>query len=698
MVQALLNSIKGMLSRQTSQNNDFKNEALRNNKNISSTIRDIAKHFSTQASISQQQNVSLDSIESHTQATSFKVDQSHRLLQEPISIQSQLLGEMKNLSSSMNQLLSSGGSGADQRNSGSFAQRALGGALTALGVAGAGLGAGAGLLNNFFGDQTGDPNTFSDSNVSGASYSPSGDGVGSSENAQKALDFFKSKGWTDAQAAGIVGNLQAESGKNLAPHGKPGDGGKARGIAQWHPDRRGNFQNAIGKPFDESSFEDQLNFIQWELENTEARAAQKLRQAKSASEAAAIFDQYYERSSGEHRQKRINNANSLLPEGDETGASSGSKTQPRDSATGSGGNVYERQKELAGIRKLPLSQNLKNVLQQAAAAAGVDVVVYSGGQAAKGKGGPRTGSTRHDNGNAADLYLMRNGKKLSDTNKEDRAIMAKFVSAAVSAGATGVGAGHGYMGSSNIHVGFGKQATWGGAPWIKAAASGVYSNQDLSAQGGESYAGGAGGEGSTGGGGVSDSLGQLSAAISALGGGSMMGGNIMSMLSGFFGIPMGQMFGESAISAYNAGSGSEGKGHGYIPKETSEKEPDETDNPGRSRGRGGPDPNDPEYKNYLNSLGQKSSTNFLPNNENNIPELIQTAAVETNTIRSFPNNIPPQTGDPSVTQDLNNTNTNTSGSKDHRAPWASRFAVLVPDDIQVELSTTPKWAARHGIA
>jgi hypothetical protein len=39
----------------------------------------------------------------------------------------------------------------------------------------------------------------------------------------------------------------------------------------------------------------------------------------------------------------------------------------------------------------------------------------------------------------------------------------------VRAGATGVGAGMGYMGPSTIHIGGGRRAYWGGAPWIRGA-------------------------------------------------------------------------------------------------------------------------------------------------------------------------------------------------------------------------------------
>lgn len=137
-------------------------------------------------------------------------------------------------------------------------------------------------------------------------------GGGASGNAKTAFDFFIGQGWTPEQAAGLVANLQAESGQKLDPN-IFGDGGAGYGIAQWHGSRQRDFQREMGKPLKGSSLEDQLKFVQWELEHTEKRAGRMLKNAKSAAEAAAIVDQYYERSSGIHREKRIKLAQNLMP-------------------------------------------------------------------------------------------------------------------------------------------------------------------------------------------------------------------------------------------------------------------------------------------------------------------------------------------------------------------------------------------------
>lgn len=108
-----------------------------------------------------------------------------------------------------------------------------------------------------------------------------------------ALRFFQSMGWTPAQAAGIVANLMHES--KLQP-GAVGDGGKAFGIAQWHPDRQAAFKAWSGKEIQQSSFQEQLAFVHHELsKGAEQRAGALLRAAENSRQAAEIVSRYYER-------------------------------------------------------------------------------------------------------------------------------------------------------------------------------------------------------------------------------------------------------------------------------------------------------------------------------------------------------------------------------------------------------------------
>lgn len=111
-----------------------------------------------------------------------------------------------------------------------------------------------------------------------------------------ALDpmaFFMSMGWSKEQAAGIVANLKHES--NMNPNAV-GDNGRAYGIAQWHPDRQANFAKWAGKDIRESSVEEQMRFVNYELtEGAERKAGMLLRAAKSAEFAGSIMSRHYER-------------------------------------------------------------------------------------------------------------------------------------------------------------------------------------------------------------------------------------------------------------------------------------------------------------------------------------------------------------------------------------------------------------------
>lgn len=108
----------------------------------------------------------------------------------------------------------------------------------------------------------------------------------------QGLNFFTQQGWSPAQAAGILGNLQAESGFSTTV---TGDGGKAVGLAQWHPDRR---RTAQQQGFDLTDMNQALAFVNWELNNTESAAGRRLRAAQTAKEAADIFAQYFLRPAG----------------------------------------------------------------------------------------------------------------------------------------------------------------------------------------------------------------------------------------------------------------------------------------------------------------------------------------------------------------------------------------------------------------
>tara|TARA_B100000424_G_scaffold268580_1_gene263652 strand:- start:5559 stop:6290 length:732 start_codon:yes stop_codon:yes gene_type:complete len=102
-------------------------------------------------------------------------------------------------------------------------------------------------------------------------------------------------------------------------------------------------------------------------------------------------------------------------------------------------------------RNKPIKPQLMKVLQNAARNTGVNVIIFSGGQDVKGVGTRRTGSTRHDDGWAADVRVQdASGKNLS-TNGADP-LMNLFIMNLKKAGGKGLGAHPGYMGGTGVHV------------------------------------------------------------------------------------------------------------------------------------------------------------------------------------------------------------------------------------------------------
>ena len=116
---------------------------------------------------------------------------------------------------------------------------------------------------------------------------------GGDDMAGRVMQFFQDLGWTPAQSAGITANLSAESGFNSSA---VGDGGQAYGVAQWHPDRQANFKKWAGKDIRQSTLEDQLKFVHYELtEGAEVAAGKLLKASENSRDAGSTVSRYYER-------------------------------------------------------------------------------------------------------------------------------------------------------------------------------------------------------------------------------------------------------------------------------------------------------------------------------------------------------------------------------------------------------------------
>lgn len=118
--------------------------------------------------------------------------------------------------------------------------------------------------------------------------------------------------------------------------------------------------------------------------------------------------------------------------------------------------IYANQ---GATRNHPLSPKLTGALGSFLPDMGVSMKVFSGGQDATGP--HRTGSHRHDDGNAADVFFYKGGHQLDWANPKDVPVFQDIVRQGRAAGLTGFGAGDGYMQPGSMHIGYGSPAVWG---------------------------------------------------------------------------------------------------------------------------------------------------------------------------------------------------------------------------------------------
>jgi hypothetical protein len=118
-------------------------------------------------------------------------------------------------------------------------------------------------------------------------------------NDKKAYDYFRAKGLTNFQAAGVVGNLDQESG--IDPTISQFGGGPGRGIAQWSAGERWDgadgdnvVQYAQQHGQSEYSLDLQLDFIWYELTNFGDYGYEDLKNSTTLEQATQAFEDKYE--------------------------------------------------------------------------------------------------------------------------------------------------------------------------------------------------------------------------------------------------------------------------------------------------------------------------------------------------------------------------------------------------------------------
>lgn len=117
------------------------------------------------------------------------------------------------------------------------------------------------------------------------------------DNGQAAYDYFVAQGLAPHQAAGIVGNLQGESGQGLNPNavnkGDGRDGSDSIGIGQWNGTRAQALKAyADSKGTSWNDLNTQLEFLHSELKGPEAKAYAALNAAQTPEEAGQAMLAY----------------------------------------------------------------------------------------------------------------------------------------------------------------------------------------------------------------------------------------------------------------------------------------------------------------------------------------------------------------------------------------------------------------------
>lgn len=120
---------------------------------------------------------------------------------------------------------------------------------------------------------------------------------------RQAYQHFINKGYSPEASAGIVGNLVYESGLDTSIEGDKGyKGGSSFGIAQFRGGRLKRLKERYGENW--TDLNNQLDFVDWELNNTHKKAGNLLKQTEDVHSAGQIFSDYYEIPAKKYNQNK----------------------------------------------------------------------------------------------------------------------------------------------------------------------------------------------------------------------------------------------------------------------------------------------------------------------------------------------------------------------------------------------------------
>jgi hypothetical protein len=143
-----------------------------------------------------------------------------------------------------------------------------------------------------------------------ASRAPAGLPSGAAASRMSSIaNMLGGMGLNKVQVSGVLGSLQGES-PNFDPNARNPIGGDY-GFAQWTSGRRGDFKRQYGKDMHGSSFEEQRDFMRYELTHGFANVLTRLKGARTPADAARFFTEGYERPGVPRLEQRQANANAI---------------------------------------------------------------------------------------------------------------------------------------------------------------------------------------------------------------------------------------------------------------------------------------------------------------------------------------------------------------------------------------------------
>lgn len=128
-------------------------------------------------------------------------------------------------------------------------------------------------------------------------------------NGEKIFGYYKSKGYSDAAAAAVCGNMFIESNYSTAS-----DNGSHHGLCQWDSEHRYPALSKWAKEnnMDPEDFKAQVEYSEKELTDTYLQNMGDWKNSTNVAEATTTYLNIFEGASGQATQDRINKAQIVM--------------------------------------------------------------------------------------------------------------------------------------------------------------------------------------------------------------------------------------------------------------------------------------------------------------------------------------------------------------------------------------------------